>query len=279
MIKKVLTPLLLVAAVSVCAETIPVTEITPDTQTPEQAEIERVLSGIDQIADGAEVDPKATQRFSLMEKAGLDYGMEYGLWYRIEKTNKKLQDRSSALDKMFDFRRFLVDGNILLPKARVSKRVFEQVADDAIRRVTAAYKLVDSAKLVYDTPTWQEYLFRTHLKPEAPHRMELPANSVEKNIFDQNFKKGWQLGIEQGLAIFDLDWNRLVADYDGHADFRILAVQNIVTYPKLIRGEYTVTRLDDGKTLYINDVMAEIQTDAEFNDISEWTPFFKQGGN
>ena len=74
--------------------------------------------------------------------------------------------------------------------------------------------------------------------------------------------------------ISDRDWIKLTSDYEAHLDFVLAASQNIMSYPKMKKERLAVYKTDDGKTLMVGDVIAEISTESSFNSSNEWSPYF-----
>ena len=182
------------------------------------------------------------------------------------------------LYQAFDFTKFIVNGNILLPTVQITKSIVDQENVQSMRAVSASYTLKQTSKVVLTPPTWRDYLVRLYPKPAEVSEVLTPRNSIEKEAFDHEFKKGWSVGVRQAERIFDADYTRLENDIVGHYDFRILASQGVLSLPSTSQSLYPTYLTEDGKTLYINDKILGIDTDAKFTDANHWTPYFRQGG-
>jgi defect-in-organelle-trafficking protein DotC len=104
----------------------------------------------------------------------------------------------------------------------------------------------------------------------------LPRSVEEKKAFDAGFIRGWNAGIRQADMIYEQDRIRLQGDIEGHYRFRILAAQNIVSLPVAQSDKYSIYRSDDGRTLYVNDVIMTINSDSDFTNTELWEPFFRR---
>lgn len=238
-----------------------------------RAELEKYQVGSG-YSQGEEEDQAA--RTEVVGQEAFDYGIELGKYVRGNEINGILNRYSTTISQIYDFNKFIVDGNILLPTVGYAERLFEQMSETKVRSVRASYTLEKAARLVAQPPTWRDYLFRQHALPPEVHPLLYPRDETEKMVFDYEFERGYRAGVTHVNLIFDSDWKRLQNDVEGHYRFRILAAQNIVSLPSASRGAYPIQRSQDRKTIYLNDVILEVNRDSEFTDTSDWEPGFRR---
>lgn len=227
---------------------------------------------IEEVID--EDDEGALTRLKALKQEAYNYGLDNGIFYRGKEILELYEKHNTSLQKIFDFNRFIMNGNILLPKVSVGKRLYDQMDSKKIRRANASFKLKSEAQLVPNAPSWREYLIRYYPEPQKPHKVLLPKNKNELNEFKISFIDGWEAGVKQANMISDRDWIKLTTDYSFHLDFMLAASSNIMSYPEMTKESLAVYKTDNGKTLLVGDVIAEISTDSSFNNSSEWDVFF-----
>ncbi len=232
------------------------------------------------ITNSGDSDDEATQtRIKAVKQEAFNYGLDNGIFYRGQEISSLYEKHNSSLQRIFNFNRFIMNGNILLPKVSVGRRLFDQMNSKMVRRVNASFKLKSDAELVPNAPDWREYLVRNYPEPEQPHHALRPKDNNELAIFKASFIRGWEAGVIQANMISDRDWIKLTSDYEAHLDFSLLASQNIMSYPTMTKESLSIYKTDGGKTLLVGDVIAEISTDSAFNNSGEWTTFFTNSGS
>lgn len=214
-------------------------------------------------------------RLTTLKQAAFSWGVQEGLYWRYQNITASLDAQSLQLHTIFDFNKFLVDGKMLLPSIIEAERIFEQKSDTTVRTVNVSYTLDKAARLVPQTPTWRDYLLRRIDKPQEPHHVIFPRNDSEKAVWLEQLDKGWEAGVAQADDIFELDLRRLQKDIEGMFRFRKLLAMGIVTMPRIASSKYSTIKLNNGKTININDVVYSITTQSEFTETDRWEPFFR----
>ena len=106
------------------------------------------------------VDEEIVTRMKAIEQEAFNYGLDNGIHYRGEEILGIYEKYNTSLQQTFNFNRFIMNGNILLPKVSVGRRLFDQMTTKMVRRVNASFKLKAEAQLVPNAPSWREYLVR-----------------------------------------------------------------------------------------------------------------------
>jgi defect in organelle trafficking protein DotC len=214
-------------------------------------------------------------RLQTLKQAAFSWGVQEGLSWRYENIVAALDKQSLELHTVFSFNKFIVDGKMLLPSIIKAERIFEQKASDTARTVNVSFTLDKPARLVPQTPTWRDYLIRRIDEPQKPHDVIFPRTPEEAKVWAENLDKGWKEGVKQADDVFEIDLRRLQRDIEGMYRFRKLLAMGIVTMPKIASSKYSVVKLDNGRTMNLNDVVYSITTQSDFTETEKWEPFFR----
>lgn len=214
-------------------------------------------------------------RLQTLKQAAFSWGVQEGLHWRYGNIVESLDNQSLELHTVFSFNKFIVDGKMLLPSIIKADRIFEQTAEDRARTVNISFTLDKPARLVPQTPTWRDYLIRAIDEPQKPHDVIFPRTSDESKVWIENLNRGWGEGVTQANEIFEIDLRRLQRDIEGMYRFRKLLAMGVVTMPKIASSKYSVVKLDNGRTMNLNDVVYEISTQSDFTKTEKWEPFFR----
>lgn len=248
------------------------------TTQPDEQPVPTRLRELHQITAKTELEKEqakvAELRLDALRVSAFSWGTQEGMYWRYQIIQKQLEKYSLRLHAIADFNRFLVDGKMLMPVVSKSERMFEQNSDSNVRTVSVSYTLEKPARLVSQPPTWRDYLIRTIDPPVKPHNVLFPRTEVEQVVWADALDRGWASGVEQANEIFDIDLRRMHAELDGMYRFRTLFAQNIVTLPVYKNSRYNVVKVEDGKTIHLNDIVYEITEQSEFSETEKWEPFF-----
>lgn len=215
-------------------------------------------------------------RVKALRQAAFSWGVQEGLYWRNGQIKELLESQAIQLDSI-NFNKFFIDGKLLLPSVVESERMFQQESNSVVRTVKVSYTLDEPAKLMLKPPTWRDYLFRTADKPVQPHEALFPRTESEKEVWNKSLNNGWDAGIEQANDIYEIDLRKFQKDIEGRYRFRKLLVQGIVTMPSYNSSHYSVLKLDNGKTINLNDVIYSIKSQSDFTDTDKWEPYFRVG--
>jgi defect-in-organelle-trafficking protein DotC len=255
-------------------------KFTPEEQTKEIPERLQALYGITEDVDYDKDEQGVKQiRLQTLKQAAFSWGVQEGLYWRYNKVVESLDKQSLELHTVFSFNKFIVDGKMLLPSIIKAERIFEQTTEDTARTVNVSFTLDKPARLVPQTPTWRDYLLRTIDAPQKPHDVIFPRTIEESSVWIENLDKGWEEGVKQADDIFEIDLRRLQRDIEGMYRFRKLLAMGVVTMPKISSSKYSVVKLDNGRTLNLNDVVYSITTQSDFETTEKWEPFFRLSGS
>jgi defect in organelle trafficking protein DotC len=249
---------------------------TPPVEDPKLPKRLKELHTISDAVDYKKGEQGIKQiRLQTLKQAAFSWGVQEGLYWRYQNIVASLDSQSLELHTVFSFNKFLVDGKMLMPSIIEADKVFEQTTESTVRTVNVSYTLDKPARLVPHPPTWREYLVRNIDKPQKPHDVIFPRTNEEKMAWVEALNKGWKEGCDQADDIFEIDLRRIQKDIEGMYRFRKLLAMGIVTMPRISSSSYSVIKLDDGKTLNINDVVYSITMQSNFTETDKWEPFFR----
>jgi len=237
------------------------------------------LQSLHKVTDGVNYSKKGSEvqliRINTIKKAAFSWGVQEGVYWRYNKIIEIMEQQSTDMATTFDFNKFLIDGKMLCPVIIESERMFEQSSDQTVRTVTHSFTLEKPARLVPRAPNWRDFLIRKVDEPVRPDSVIFPRNDEETLAWREALNKGWKQGIKQAEHIFELDLARLKKEIEGMFRFRKLLSQGVVTLPKIESSKYSILRLEDGKTINMNDVIYSITVPSGFTETDKWEPLFR----
>lgn len=171
-----------------------------------------------------------------MSEAARTLGFQEGFKYEYEKLLEEAEARSAELERIFDFRRLLIDDKVLPPVIRWSGPAMELHSDTDATEVEAQYKIEAPARLVMSPPSFRDYL-QMDTNVLEPANEILPDNARERDIWKEEATRGWDEGKEHARTVMDMAFDKLTADYRGILRFKMLADQGLVSVPILAKGD------------------------------------------
>lgn len=179
---------------------------------------------------------RATARARVLEDAAKTLGFQEGFKWHHEILMQSTEVRSAEFDRIFDFRRLLIDDRVLPPVIRWTGPSMSLESDSYATEVEAQYRIVSPARIVSSAPTWRSYL-EVETEVLKPADEILPADSTESAIWRENLLKGWSEGVQHAETVFELSMNKLVSDFRGILRFKMLADKGLVSVPILAKGD------------------------------------------
>ena len=142
-------------------------------------------------------DEKAIElRYKAISTEAYSWGVQLGAHYRMQEIQKILESESFKLNKVFNFSKFIVDGQMLMPTAIEAERIYVKNGNKEARSVNTSYTLDSPPRIVSQVPTWRNYLVRTIEYPDAPIKQAHPKKIAMKvEVWDYEFKRGFEKGI------------------------------------------------------------------------------------
>ncbi len=177
-----------------------------------------------------------------LREASQALGMQAALNYESTQIDAILRNNEEELDQIFDFNQVMYQDNVMPPViTKASNLVNINPTGDTIRIAGQTYNIITPAKFVTSPPTWRDYLWQSYPPASLPDKSVLPENSKEQAFWQANIVQGWDQGINQAIAIFGINLNILVRDFNGMLLYKQMLVQNKVSPYYVNRTEHGIT--------------------------------------
>ena len=215
-------------------------------------------------------------RADALKEAALSFGMRGGLAMRSYEIRLELDQRSVYLDRIFNFRQLLIPApsGFLIEPPIISESVNAMLIDTGGQEAAVSdriYNIVKNAKIVSTSRAWRSYLEREWGDVEEPPDILRPENDEERDIWNRQVEKGWEIGYEQANDIFEADLNKLTADFQGMVRYRVLLTQGMVSPPSALQLDRGVT--GDGDVMRIGDRIVQITKTPQLSiGYQKWQP-------
>ncbi len=217
-----------------------------------------------------------TIRQKAIKQAAMSYGSQAGLFWVSQVIDHALKGMSGYLDRVFVFNRLMLPDHVLPPVLQqASNTVNVHDSQQKIRFVGQQYTIIQRARFASTAPNWRDYLWMSYQMPELPDASLLPKNDDEKTLWEKQLVKAWYLGVNQGKAIFNIQANKLVRDFNGMLLYRRLLLSNMVSLPY-------VKHVDSGITggpnqMNIDDLTWQITKQPQLLDNAKlWQPVIER---
>lgn len=205
-------------------------------------------------------------RKKALEDTAMSLAAQASLAASSEKINQRLTHDKWHLETIYNFNGMMLSHGVLPPVLEQGDNSLNLDDPATIRVADKTYKIVQQARFATTPPNWREYLWMTFNKPEIPHKVLLPKNEEEREVWRKAIRVGWEKGTQQSFSIFQQNLARLKRDFQGMALYRKLLQQKMISAPYVSRTELGVT--GDGSDMRINDQvlriteMPQLQTDS-----------------
>lgn len=205
-------------------------------------------------------------RITAMKRMAFEYGLNVGRAEQHRIREKAIEEMSAQLDRDFDFEKLLIHRNpaILPPIVTQGFDNFKSVDRSTMQVSASMLKIEVPAQIVTVIPTWRDYLKISHVVDKQPIAALLPKTRVERQIWDEAVKEGYEKGREMADLDWENKWGELRRDYDAMLNYK-KALANGLIDPVI----FTITDLGnvidkDGNVSRQNEMMIKIVQDARF---------------
>lgn len=215
-------------------------------------------------------------RENAIKEAALSYGARGGLVWRTFEIRQELEHKSRYLDKVFDFSQLLIaaPSGLLMEPPIISEDDNAMIIDAEGQEAAVSdkiYNITANARIVSAPRYWRNYLERDWGTVDPPPDILFPENKAEREIWIENVRKGWKMGLEQADEIFQDDLLLLTADYQGMVRYRMLLAQGMVSPPYALLVDRGVT--GGGDQMRVGDRAVQISGRPQLMPgSSEWQP-------
>lgn len=215
-------------------------------------------------------------RLEALREAAVSYGARGGLAYRTYEIRGELEQRSTYMDKIFDFRQLLIPApsGFMIEPPIISESINAMLIDNGGQEAAVSdkiYNIISNAKISSAPRNWRIYLEREWGDVDPPPEILRPRDEAEQMIWDGLLTKGWEQGVLQANEIFEEDLNRLTSDFRGMVRYRTLLAQGMVSPPYALHVDRGVT--GGGDEMRVGDRAVQITGVPELiTGTSQWRP-------
>ncbi len=215
-------------------------------------------------------------RRDALREAALSFGARGGLAARTYEINRSLLSRAAELDRIFDFRALLItapSGLMIEPPVIGEAENALIIAEDG-QQAAVTERIISinrQVRIVSAPRDWRFYLERDWGAVDPPPALLLPQDGSERRQWRQWVRQGWELGMQQADEIFEINLNRLNADFLGMVRYRKLLAQGIVSSPFPLFSDRGIT--GGGDELRIGERSVAITGQPQLNpEAGRWRP-------
>ncbi|MFH1158398.1 MAG: type IV secretory system conjugative DNA transfer family protein [Pseudomonadota bacterium] len=256
-------------------------EIGHEVPPPEVETLQRINESSAGAAPAITDDPVNREiaidmRGDAQKEAALSYGARGGLAKRNYQIMERMKGFDQVLDRVFDFRSLLAmtASGLLIEPPIIKESVDAMVITNGGNEAAVADKVFDidkKAKIVSAPRDWRQYLVQSWSAVPPPPRVLWPKNKQEQADWSTWVTQGWDAGYEQAEQMFELNVNRLVADYTGMVRYRMLLAQGMISEPYALHEDRGIT--SDKNQMRVGDRALRITGPSQFLTGAElWKP-------
>lgn len=235
-----------------------------------QADLKEALA-LGQFDRAENFNPEMTA----LREAGISVGMYHGYVSETEKINNLLLRNATNLDKAYNFRNLLIGDNVLPPVIIKAKNLHLAESDLKYKEAAYIYRIRARSKVLYNTPTWRDYLVLSHSSITEPVLMSdlKPKKKKEKEAWQNAVKAGYEKGVEHARELFSYNFNKLNEEFLGMLLALELDSLNMIDLSTLSRTNLGNVVTDDA--ININQVEGKLNLRDSFTPSDNWKPFVK----
>ena len=215
------------------------------------------------------------KRREAMRMAALAAAAQHAYERYREYISAVMRDESvqRLMDQTFDFQLLVTEDGVLYPvirEARNSKEINED--GSAMRSSEVTWEIVKPARIVPVAPNWRQYFWITQggAQPKTVGAGVAPIDSEDERIWKQAVCDGYRAGIRQALSSFADSLAALRDDYIGMLRFRYLVDTNVVSEPKVVKGDRGIVIEKGGARASVGERFIRIDAPAVFRMPDEW---------
>lgn len=224
-----------------------------------QSSVHRSKSVSDQIAN--EVRLKAIADYA--KQVAMQVSMRTGM----KNINTVLKDNARQLDAIYNFQPLMIHSKVVPPVVTEAVDLYNQSGAMQIRLTHRVYDIVSQARISSTPPNWRDYLnfpseadaYNDYIYLTAGMK---PENALEKKIWEEATKEGWDIGITQSNTVLLEAMDRLNRDYVGMIRFHRLVAEGKLDMPAI--SSYELYDNSNGTRLLMGEKLFQITSLPQF---------------
>lgn len=191
---------------------------------------------------------------SVAIRAGINAG--------LESVNQQIQDYSRQLDAIYNFQGLMIEQKVIPPVITENNNLFNQTGSQEIRTSGKIYNIYSQARFSSVPLNWRKYLdfpieSSAYEKYSYASTNLYPKTAVEKQVWEEATRKGWEEGVNQAGIMLEQSFDRLNRDYVGMVRYHILALEGKVTLP--IVSSYKLYNTNTGTKMIMDENLIRLE--------------------
>lgn len=216
-------------------------------------------------------------REEAVKEAGQSEAAAWGYYEEMKKLESQVKTHTAALDQVFNFTPFLLNGHVLPPVIEEADQSARFVSPTQANFAQVEFRIVHPAQIVSALPNWRNWLLLPITKPKKVNSILLPVNEKEEIWWRKSVQKGWNQGVEQAKLVMIDQVYRLEREMRGIILFEKLRSLGMVQGPVVVSGAPKI--VVNGNTMSLNTRTFAVTLPASFvGESKDYHPLLR-GGN
>lgn len=189
-------------------------------------------------------------------------GIRAGITATLESINGEIQANSRQLDAIYNFQPLMMYNRVVPPVITESRDLYNQTSSTQIRTSGALFDINSQAYFSSTPPNWRNYL-KFPIETSAYEKFSyagggiVPKNGVERKIWEDATKQGWEEGVRHAGIMLEQSFDRLNRDYVGMVRYHILGIEGKVTMP--VVNNYKLYDSNSGTRMVLDENLLKIE--------------------
>lgn len=227
-----------------------------------QNRVQRSKSVSDQIANEV--------RLRTLSDYAKQVAMQVSMRAGMKNINTVLKENSRQLDAIYNFQPLMIHSKIVPPVVTEAVDLYNQSGAMQVRLTDRVYDIVSQARISSTPPNWRDYLNFPNEQDAYNDYIYLtagmkPETSLEKKIWEEATKEGWDIGISQSNTVLLEAMDRLNRDYVGMIRFHRLVAEGKLDMPAISR--YDLYDNSTGSRLLMGEKLFQITSLPQFKKV------------
>lgn len=218
-------------------------------------------------------------RMEMIYEAGLAIGLRAGSSEQSAIIIDGLNRRKADLDRLYKFNYLFTGSGVFIPPVIEEARDVLSTDGRVMRIASRIYRIVKPGRLAFNGPGWEDYLFvgLDPTPPPNPSSAVLPKSEEEVKVWNRGVAEGWDEGVQQTNAVFDLNMARLNKEFTGIMLYNSLKERGLIT-SEVVAQDQTTVRGDENEMVVNERVLQITQDPGLVVDQKKWVPIIKNSG-
>ncbi len=199
-------------------------------------------------------------------------GISLGWRHEAANINKTLKFNAAYLDRIFDFKPFMLSEHILAPAIGASSDDFTVESYVTARSFVKQFRFVTPVQTVSAPPDWRTYLLLTMYPEHKVNKAMLPKTSLEEKLWKKAIKQGWEQGKELADQEELLNLRILKREIIGRIRYYRMLKDHMIVPPSWTIMNLGITSDKDNQIVTIGSKLLQVTGQSRFMVPKYWKP-------